>query len=145
MPGAIDIVINLHTPEAVAMRPPREFLEDKIGVDHEALTGLTEEGYLERMDRAGIDMAFITASKSGPIGAPASYHVPYEMVAAVVERHPDRFRGLAGIDPNKYYKEDDVEDCERSLYLLSPFFSFGRLITPAVICDVPADSAIYDP
>ena len=101
MPGAIDIVINLHTPEAVAERPPREFLEEKIRVDHEALTGLSEEGYIERMDRAGIDMAFITASKSGPIGAPASYHVAYEMVAGVVDRHPDRFRGLAGIDPNQ--------------------------------------------
>ena len=41
MPGAIDIVINLHTPEMMALRRPREFLKEKIGVDEEARTGLT--------------------------------------------------------------------------------------------------------
>ncbi len=101
MPGAIDIVINLHTPEMMAMRAPREFLKEKIGVDEEARTGITIDRYMERMDRAGIDMAFIAAAKSGPVGAPASHHVPYEMVAEVVEKHPGRFRGLAGIDPNQ--------------------------------------------
>ncbi len=101
MPGAIDIVINLHTPEMMAMRAPREFLKEKIGVDEEARTGITIDSYMARMDRAEIEMAFITAAKSGPVGAPASHHVPYEMVAEVVEEHPDRFRGLAGIDPNQ--------------------------------------------
>jgi predicted TIM-barrel fold metal-dependent hydrolase len=101
MPGAIDIVINLHTPEMMALRRPREFLEEKIGVDEEARTGISIDAYKERMDRAGIDMAFIAAAKSGPVGGPASHHVPYEMVADVVDKHPDRFRGLAGIDPNQ--------------------------------------------
>jgi predicted TIM-barrel fold metal-dependent hydrolase len=101
MPGAIDIVINLHTPEIVAKRPPREFLREKIGVDDEVLKGLTPEQYLQRMDRAGIDMAFITASKSGPKGLPTSHHVAYEDVAAMVDKHPTRFRGLAGVDPTE--------------------------------------------
>lgn len=101
MPGAIDIVINLHTPEMMALRAPREFLKEKIGVDHEARTGISIDSYMERMDRAEIEMAFITAAKSGPVGAPASHAVPYEMVAEVVDKHPDRFRGLAGIDPNQ--------------------------------------------
>lgn len=99
MPGAIDIVINMYTPEVLAARPPREFLTNKIGVNTEILKGQTPEQLIERMDRAGIDMAFITASKSGRVGLPASHHVPYEAVAAVVEKHPDRFRGLAGVDP----------------------------------------------
>ena len=113
MPGAIDIVINLHTPEMMAIRRPREFLEEKIGVDEEARTGLTLEGYFERMDRAGIDMAFIAAARSGPVGGPASHRVPYEMVAEVVEKHPDRFRGLAGIDPTEGM--DGVRELEHAV------------------------------
>jgi predicted TIM-barrel fold metal-dependent hydrolase len=101
MPGAIDIVSNLYTPEVLAQRPPREFLGEKIGVANEILAGVTLEQYLERMDRAGIDMLFFTASKSGSAGLPASHHVPYEAVAAAVEKYPKRFRGLAGIDPTE--------------------------------------------
>jgi predicted TIM-barrel fold metal-dependent hydrolase len=101
MPGAIDIVSNFYTPEILATRPPREFLSEKIGVADEILTGLSLEQYLERMDRAGIDMVFFTASKSGLKGTPASHHVPYKAVAAAVEKYPDRFRGLAGIDPSE--------------------------------------------
>jgi predicted TIM-barrel fold metal-dependent hydrolase len=101
MPGAIDIVSNFYTPEILANRPPREFLSEKIGVANDILGGVTLEQYVERMDRAGIDMLFFTASKSGPIGLPSSHHVPYEAVAAAVEKYPKRFRGLAGIDPTE--------------------------------------------
>lgn len=103
MRGAIDIVINLHTPEVMAIRPGwrRDFLGAKIGVDDEILTGLPLERYVQRMDRAGIQMSLITASRSGSLGHPSSWHLPYEMVADAVERYPDRFRGLAGIDPTE--------------------------------------------
>ena len=65
--GAIDIVINLHTPEVLPLKPKwrREFLEGKIGADAEILNGLPIDKYIERMDAAGIELAFITASKSG--------------------------------------------------------------------------------
>jgi predicted TIM-barrel fold metal-dependent hydrolase len=53
------------------------------------------------MDRAGIQMVFIGAAKAGPLGHPASWHLPYEMVADVVRTYPDRFRGMAGIDPTE--------------------------------------------
>ena len=46
-----------------------EFYGDKIGVDREALYGLPIDQYLERMDRAGIDIAFFIAAKSGSLGA----------------------------------------------------------------------------
>jgi predicted TIM-barrel fold metal-dependent hydrolase len=101
MPGAIDIVANFYTPEILAKRPPREFLSEKIGVDDQILHGVTLDQYLERMDRAGIDMLFFAASKSGVKGTAASHHVPYEAVAAAVEKYPARFRGLAGIDPTE--------------------------------------------
>ena len=67
MPGAIDIVINLHTPEVLPLKPKwrKDFIGGKIGTDAEILNGLSIEKYLERMDRAGIQMAFIAASRSG--------------------------------------------------------------------------------
>lgn len=46
-------------------------------------------------------MAFIAAAKSGSIGHPVNWHLPYEMVAEVVKKYPTRFKGLAGIDPNE--------------------------------------------
>ena len=103
MPGALDIVINLHTPEVLAIRPAwhKDFIGGKIGADDEILRGLPIEKYIERMDRAGIQMAFIAAAKSGSIGHPVNWHLPYEMVAEVVKKYPTRFKGLAGIDPNE--------------------------------------------
>ena len=44
------------------------------------------------MDRAGIQLAFITAAKSGSKVHPSNWHLPYEMVADVVKEHPSRFR-----------------------------------------------------
>lgn len=103
MPGAIDIVINLHTPEVLPLKPRwrREFFEEKIGADSEIINGLPIEKYIERMDAAGIQVAFITASKSGSKGHPSNWQLPYEMVAEVIKKYPQRFRGLAGIDPNE--------------------------------------------
>ena len=103
MPGAIDIVINLHTPEVLPLKPKwrKDFIGDKIGADAEILNGLSIEKYLERMDRAGIQMAFIAASRSGSKGHPSNWQLPYEIVADVVRKYPKRFKGLAGIDPTE--------------------------------------------
>jgi len=103
VPGAIDIVINLHTPEVLEFRPKwyEGFLGGKIGADQQIIDGLTVPQYLERMDRAGIDVAFIAAAKSGPIPHNVNWHLPYEMVHEVVQAYPTRFRGLAGIDPTE--------------------------------------------
>jgi hypothetical protein len=58
MPGAIDIVINLHTPEVLPLKPKwrKDFIGGKIGADAEILEGLTIEKYIERMDRAVKDI-----------------------------------------------------------------------------------------
>ncbi len=103
MPGAIDIVINLHTPEVLPLKPKwrKDFIGGKIGADAEILNGLSIEKYLERMDRAGIQMAFIAASRSGSKGHSSNWQLPYEIVADVVRKYPKRFKGLAGIDPTE--------------------------------------------
>jgi predicted TIM-barrel fold metal-dependent hydrolase len=79
----------------------KDFIGGKIGADAEILEGLPLEKYIERMDRAGIQMAFIAASRSGSKGHPSNWQLPYEMVADVVSKYPKRFKGLAGIDPNE--------------------------------------------
>jgi uncharacterized protein len=100
--GAIDIVANLYTADVVAMRPTwsREFFGGKIGVGDETLAGISVEQYIAMMDRAGVERTFLVANRSGPAWDPISFQMPYERVAEVVRAHPDRFSGLAGIDPS---------------------------------------------
>lgn len=103
--AAIDAVVNFWTPEAVAIRPNRdEFFGGKMKVRDHTLAGITIEDKLRRMDAAGIERAFLIATKVGPAGHPASYHIPYRMVAEAVGRHPDRFHAIAGLDPTEGMK-----------------------------------------
>src|SRR3546814_5975278 len=95
--AAIDAGVNIWTPEALEIRPNRDaFFGGKMKVKDHTLRGIPHEEMLRRMDAAGIERAFLIASKVGPIGHVSAYHVPYEMVAEAVNRHPDRFLGLAG-------------------------------------------------
>lgn len=99
---AIDAVVNIWTPEALAGRPEREaFYTGKMRVDSDTFAGITLDQMLARMDAAGIERALLVAAKVGPAHHPACYHVPYRLVAEAVQQHPDRFRGLAGIDPTE--------------------------------------------
>ncbi|MBB5213666.1 amidohydrolase family protein [Parapusillimonas granuli] len=99
---AIDAVVNIWTPEVKAIRPPRDaFYGGKMKVSDEILQGLTHEDMLRRMDAAGIERSFLVAAKNGPYQHRAAYHIPYEMVAEAVNRYPDRFSGLAGLDPTE--------------------------------------------
>ena len=99
---AIDAVVNIWTPEVRAIRPDRDaFYGGKMKVSNETLQGLSHEEMLCRMDAAGIERSFLIAAKNGPRQHKASYHIPYEMVAEAVNRHPDRFFGLAGLDPTE--------------------------------------------
>jgi hypothetical protein len=100
--AAIDAVVNINTPEALAIRPDRRaFYTGKMKVSDDTFAGTTHEEMLRRMDRAGIERAFLIAAKVGPKTHPACYHVPFEMVADAVQAHPDRFHGLMGLDPTE--------------------------------------------
>lgn len=97
---AIDIVVNLWTPEANALRPKRDaFYKDKMQVESRTADGISLDEMLRRMDAAGIERGFLVATRAGRLGHPACYHLPYELVAKAVRQHPDRFHGLAGLDP----------------------------------------------
>ena len=100
---AIDCVVNPITPEIMAMRPAwsKAFWQEKIGRDASVAQGLTHHQMLELMDRAGIERALLIATKTGQLGIPGSWHLPYKVVAEAVQQHPDRFSGLAGLDPTE--------------------------------------------
>ena len=100
---AIDAVVNLWTPEVLALRPAgREaFYQDKMRVSGRTDEGLSLDAMLARMDAAGIERGFLIAHRCGPEGPRACWRLPYEMVAEAVAAHPDRFSALAGIDPTE--------------------------------------------
>jgi predicted TIM-barrel fold metal-dependent hydrolase len=99
---AIDAVVNIWTPEVRAIRPDRDaFYGGKMKVGAETLKGISHEDMLRRMDAAGIERAFLIAAKNGPRMHKAAYHIPYQMVADAVNRYPDRFHALAGLDPTE--------------------------------------------
>ena len=104
---AIDFGANLFTKEANEIRPKewyKQFYTEKVKVDPAWMEGVSVEQMIEQMDRAHIERVLLIATKAGTLGPPQTYHLPYKMVADIVEKYPDRFRGLAGIDPTEGMK-----------------------------------------
>lgn len=101
--GAIDIVTNLYTPlefERGRIATDDAFRE-KTHLKSEYRHGVTIEEYLEKMDRAGIERSFLIAVRAGDMRIKGSVEIPYERVAEICQAHPDRFSGLAGVDPTR--------------------------------------------
>jgi predicted TIM-barrel fold metal-dependent hydrolase len=100
---AIDCVVNPITPEIMRLRPAwsKAFWQKKIGRDSSVGDGLTHEQMLALMDKAGIERSLLIATKTGQLGIPGSWHLPYAVVARAVQQYPDRFSGLAGLDPTE--------------------------------------------
>ena len=112
---AVDAVVNIWTPEALSHRPAWRdgFFVDKMKAQQPLMAGLSLEQMIERLDRAGIARAFLIATKAGRLGHPSTYHLPRKIVADAVQKYPDRFCGLAGIDPFEGMK--GVRDFERAI------------------------------
>ena len=98
---SIDAVVNIWTEEALSHRPGwgGDFFVDKMNVDSGQMAPQSLEQMIDMLDAANIERAFLIAAHSGRPGLPGCYHMPYEVVARACEKHPDRFSGLAGIDP----------------------------------------------
>lgn len=100
--GVIDAVVNIWTEEALKGRPDRkEFYTGKVKVESGTFDGVSLEQMLYRMDEAGIERSMLVAAKVGSADHRACYHVPYSLVADAVQKYPDRFLGLAGVDPTE--------------------------------------------
>ena len=103
---AIDAVCNYEFNDSDTARPDwsKTFITEKIGADRSAVGSFTAESFLEKMDRAGIEHAFLIAVKAGSSMHKIHRHISYEKVAAMVKKYPKRFSGLAGVDPTEGMK-----------------------------------------
>ena len=101
MPGAIDIVCNLFTPEEV--RNGQTGLDadfkTQVRMSDEMRDGVPMEAYLKKMDRAGIDRSLLIAVRCGDLNMKGSFEIAYQRVADICAQNPSRFSGLAGVDP----------------------------------------------
>jgi predicted TIM-barrel fold metal-dependent hydrolase len=101
MAGAIDIVVNLFTP--VEVRNNQTGFDanftSQVRMPEAMKGGVTIKDYLKKMDRAGIERSLLIAVRAGSQDMRGSFEIPYEQVAKWCEKHPDRFSGLAGVDP----------------------------------------------
>ena len=99
--GVIDIVVNLFTPYEVENNQTGfdgNFTSQVRMAEH-MKTGVSIDDYLKKMDRAGIERSLLIAVRAGDRAMKGSFEIPYVQVAKWCEKHPDRFSGLAGVDP----------------------------------------------
>lgn len=101
--GAIDIVVNLKTPEMVqageAVTDSR--FQGQIRQSDSNRAGVSSPDYIKMMDEAGIEHSLLIAARYGDVRIQGSKEVTYEQVHEVCEKYPKSFSGLAGIDPSK--------------------------------------------
>jgi predicted TIM-barrel fold metal-dependent hydrolase len=100
---AIDTVVNPITPEILSTRPEwtANFYRNTFKHGSRVTDGFSYEEMLRMMDEVRIEKAFLVAARIGQPGLVGSWALPYETVHAAVARYPDRFYGLAGIDPTQ--------------------------------------------
>jgi predicted TIM-barrel fold metal-dependent hydrolase len=115
MTGTIDIVCNLFTPEVVrdGQTGLDEDFKKQVRMPEDMRGGVTIENYLGRMDRAGIERSLLVAVRAGDINVKGGFEIPYERVHEVCQAHPERFSGLAGIDP--FRGMQGVRDLEQAV------------------------------
>ena len=101
--GIIDIVCNLFTEEEVRLGRTGvdEHFLNQVRFPQELRRGVSIEAYLEKMDRAGIQRSLLIAVRAGDLRVKYSFEIPYERVAEICQKYPDRFSGLAGVDPTR--------------------------------------------
>ncbi len=141
MSGAIDIVCNLYTPETVANGETGldDDFKEQVRMPPAMRGGVTVEDYLGRMDRAGIQRSLLIAVRAGDINKAGGFEVPYSRVHAVCQQHPERFSGLAGVDP--FRGMQGLRDLEQAV---TEFGFVGAHLYPHW-CELAPDHAKYYP
>jgi predicted TIM-barrel fold metal-dependent hydrolase len=113
--GAIDVWCNLYNEQGLAMYndPEVKTVVDWWGM-HDRIKAVTTAEFLSRLDEAAIDHVLIPATRmrSYMHGHMMGY-VSYDDLAATVAEAPDRFHGMAGINPME--RMHGVRELERSV------------------------------
>lgn len=101
MAGYIDIVCNLYDPESVRSHQTGidDAFKQQVRMESRAWRGVPVRSYLQKMDRAGIERSLLVAVRAGDLNVAGSFEVPYERVHRICKKYPDRFSGIAGVDP----------------------------------------------
>jgi len=141
MSGTIDIVVNLYTPQEVKLGQTGldEDFKEQVRMPKEMRGGVSVDQYLEKMDTAGIERSLLIAVRAGDIRMPESFEVPYERVHEVCSKHPERFSGLAGIDP--FRGMSGLKDLEQAV---NEYGFVGAHLYPHW-CELPPDHRKYYP
>ena len=141
MTQAIDIVCNPFTPEAVknGWTGLDDDFKAQVRMPEEMRGGVTMEEYIGRMDRAGIERSLLIAVRAGDIDKRGGFELPYSYVHEICRQFPDRFSGLAGIDPFRGMQGlRDLEEAVRELGFV------GAHLYPHW-CELAPDHAKYYP
>lgn len=102
MTRALDIVVNLWTKDITAHYPPElDQFWDLVHILDMTKRGVPVEEELQMMDAAGIDKGLLVATTGAPVGSSLFFEKPFEKIAAVCAAHPDRFKGVIGVNPSR--------------------------------------------
>lgn len=134
---AIDIVCNYWTPDVMRSRLDvnnrlRQWQKIMRMGDEAFDRGTTEDEMLRRMDAVGIEKAFLVAANLGV------WDLPYETVASAVQRHPDRFVGVAGINP-----EERMHGVRKLQHAVQEYGFIAAHLYPHWFGKSPNDKAYY--
>jgi hypothetical protein len=141
MSNYIDIVVNLFSPAEVAAGQTgfdARFME-QVRMPEAMRGGVSMDDYLKLMDEAGIERSLLIAVRAGKRGMPGAFEIPYDTVAQWCRAHPDRFSGLAGVDP--YRGVDGLKDLD---YAVNELGFVGAHLYPHWFSLAP-DEALYYP
>jgi len=140
MTRAIDIVVNLWTKEITEHYPPElDQFWDLVKILEMTKRGITVEEELAQMDEAGIDKGLLVATTGADVGSNIHFEKPFEKIAAVCAEHPNRFKGIIGVNPSKimtWIKKLDVA--------VKEYGFVGAHVYPHWFGE-PPDSRIYYP
>ena len=141
MSGIIDIVVNLYTPQEVELGQTGldDDFKKQVRMPEDMRGGVTIPDYINKMDQAGIERSLLIAVRAGDIRVKESFEVPYESVHKVCTEHPDRFSGLAGIDP--FRGMEGLKDLE---YAVDEMGFVGAHLYPHW-CELPPNHKKYYP
>lgn len=98
---AVDIVCNPFTARELDQGQTgfdREFMK-QVRMPPEMHDGVSMPDYIAKMNRAGIGRSLLIAVRAGDLRMAGSAEIPYDQVAEYCRAYPDRFSGLAGVDP----------------------------------------------
>lgn len=118
MSNAIDVWCNFFTEEGIRIvfteNPEVSFMMGDQWGRHHLMVGYEPEQFFEEvLDPAGVQRVLCPALQQYLYRDRELVRVPWESVAAVIEKHPDRVSGMYGIDPHSGMK--GVREFERAV------------------------------